>query len=565
MTDQWRSAWEEAVELTAGSMAGVEQAQQATWTAATRYLEMMSRSYARLLGQPVPELPADDKRFADRTWRENLAFDVLRQSYLIGAQWLLDMADGLRDMSPELHKRLRFWTQQAVDALSPANFPLTNPEVLQETFRTGGQNLVRGTQNLLSDLQKGQISMVPDGSFQVGRDLAITPGQVVYRNDLIELIQYTPTTAQVQAIPILVVPPWVNKYYVMDLRPANSMFKYLVDSGFALFTISWKNPAPGDDALEMDLADYMEHGPLAALSVVRAITGQETANMVGYCAGGILLQTTLAYLAATGGRSRSTGAVQAANTATFFATHQDYAQIGDLDVFISEPEVRLLELMMQASGGYLDGRNLAATFSMLRANDLLWHFVLHNYLLGQEPPAFDLLYWNGDGTRVPARLHSTVLRELFLDNELREPGGVIIRGVGLDTRRITVPTYAVAGSTDHIVPWQGAFEIRQQFGGPVRFVLAESGHIAAIINPPAAGKRCYWTNDDPLATLGMLRDGTDSPAKWLAGATQQEGSWWPDWIGWLRERSGEPVTPPAVGDAHYPPLAAAPGTYVMEK
>jgi len=560
MTGDWVSAWQQALELTTGSMAGVAQAQQATWTAATRYMELMGSSYARLLGQPAPEPPAGDKRFADRAWRENLAFDVLRQSYLIGAQWLLDVADGgaiidgAREVSPELDKRLRFWTQQAVDALSPANFALTNPEVLQESFRTGGQSLMRGMQNYLSDLQKGQVSMVPEGSFQVGKDLAVTPGQVVYRNDLIELIQYTPTTAQVQAVPILIVPPWVNKYYVMDLRPENSLFKYLVDSGFTLFAISWKNPAPGDAALEMDLADYMEHGPLAALSVVQSITGQETANLAGYCAGGILLQVTLAYLAATG--------VCTPNSATFFATHADYAQIGDLEMFISEPEVRLLELLMQASGGYLDGRNLAATFNILRANDLLWHFVVHNYLLGQEPPAFDLLYWNSDGTRVPAPLHSTLLRELFLGNKLKEPGEVSIRGVGLDTRRVTVPTYVVAGSTDHIVPWQGAFDIRRQVGGPVRFVLAESGHIAAIINPPAARKRCYWTSDSPRAQSG---DDTDSPAKWLAGATQQEGSWWPDWIGWLKEHSGELVPPPAVGNADYPPLAAAPGTYVMEK
>jgi len=303
MTDEWASAWEQVLELATGSMAGVGQAQQATLAAATRYLELMSRSYARLLGQPAPELPADDKRFADRAWRENLAFDVLRQSYLITGQWLLDVADGLQGASPELHKRLRFWTQQAVDALSPANFAVTNPEVLQETFRTGGQNLVRGMHNYLSDLQKGQVSMVPEGAFQVGKDLAVTPGQVVYRNDLIELIQYTPTTPQVQAIPILVVPPWVNKYYVMDLRPENSLFKYVVDSGFTLFSISWKNPSAGDAALEMDLADYMDHGPLAALAVVQAITGQEAANLVGYCAGGILLQTTLAYL----GRPRVCG------------------------------------------------------------------------------------------------------------------------------------------------------------------------------------------------------------------------------------------------------------------
>jgi polyhydroxyalkanoate synthase len=387
---------------------------------------------------------------------------------------------------------------------------------------------------------------------------------VVYRNELIELIQYTPTTAQVHAVPVLVIPPWINKYYVMDLRPANSMFKYLVDAGFALFTISWKNPSPGDAALDMDFGDYMEHGPLAALQVVQAITGAERVNLTGYCAGGMLLQTTLAYLAekCSVGRPLPTGA--GVNSATLFAAHHDFSDVGDIGVFISKPDLQFLELLMKASGGYLDGRNLAATFNMLRSNDLLWHFVVHNYLLGKEPSAFDMLFWNGDGTRVPAPVHSFMLREFFLGNKLKQPGGIQLLGTGIDVSRITMPVYAVAGSTDHIVPWKGAFQIRQSLArarsgdlrpSAVRFVLAESGHIAGIINPPAAHKRSYWTNDDP----------TTDPEQWLAGATQHPGSWWEDWTAWLAERSGEQVVPPGQGSPEYPALADAPGTYVREK
>jgi polyhydroxyalkanoate synthase len=553
MTAEWLSAWEQAAQLANGWIAGVSQVQQASWNAAMRHMELMTYAYARMGGRPAGAAVPADSRFEDDAWRENLVFDLIKQNYLVSAQWLLEMTDGLEGFSPETHKRIRFWTQQAVDAMSPANFALTNPVVLQEMLRTGGMSLARGMQNLLADLQQGRLRMVPDGSFELGRDLACTPGKVIHRDSLIEIIQYTPTTDRVRAVPILILPPWINRYYVMDLRPANSMFKYLVDAGFTVFAVSWKNPSRGDAALDMDFADYMENGPLAAMRVVRGITGARRVNLAGYCVGGILLQATLAYLAA--GSRTGEGFPVEPNTASLFAAHHDFTDVGDIGVFISKPDVQLLEWLMKASGGYLDGRNLAATFNLLRSNDLLWHFVVHNYLLGQEPPAFDMLYWNGDGTRVPAPVHSFLLREFFLGNKLKQPDAIQLRGVGIDVRRITTPLYAVAGSTDHIVPWHGAFQVRQSLSGPVRFVLAESGHIAGIINPPASGKRSYWTNDDP----------TPDPEKWLAGAERHPGSWWVDWVAWLEERSGKRVAPPALGSAEFPPLADAPGTYALEK
>ena len=548
MTEAWFSAWEKTLEMADAWASGVSRAQQATMSAAARHLELMGNSYARLWGEPGGSVMPDDGRFSDDAWQENLAFDLLRQIYLITAQWMVDMADGLEEISPDLHKQAKFWTQQYADALSPANFAATNPEVLQEIMRTGGTNLQQGMQNLLSDLQKGRISMVPDGAFEVGTDLAVTPGKVVYRNPLIELIQYTPTTEQVREVPILAIPPWINKYYIMDLQPASSMYQYIIDAGFTVFTISWKNP--DDEVLELDWTDYVEMGPLEALRVVRTITGAETVNTLGYCLGGIIQAVMLAYLAARG--------EQPVGAATFFATHQDFSDAGEIDVFISEPQVQFLEWLMEASGGYLDGRNMAATFNILRANDLLWHYVVHNYLMGKKPPAFDLLYWNSDGTRVPAKVHSFLLREFFLGNKLKEPDGVEIRGVGIDLQRVTVPAYAVACERDHIVPWRGASKVRQLLGGPVRFVLAESGHIAGIINHPAKKKRGYWTNDAEDAQALQ-------PDEWLAGSTKHKGSWWVDWVPWLESLSGALIEPPPMGSDEYPPIMDAPGTYVLEE
>jgi len=547
MTEDWFSTWEKTLEMADAWAAGVGQAQKATMSAATRHLELMGNTYARLWGQPREEVLPADNRFQDEAWRENLAFDLMKQIYLISAQWMMDMADGLEEVSPDLHKRAKFWSQQYADALSPTNFAATNPEVLEEMARTGGTSLLQGMQNLMSDLQKGRVSMVPDGAFEVGKDLAVTPGKVVYRNPLIELIQYTPTTEQVREIPILAIPPWINKYYVMDMRPENSMYQYLVDAGFTLFTISWKNP--DDSVLHLEWADYMEMGVIEALRVVKSITGAEKVNTLGYCLGGIIQEVTLAYLAARG--------EEPVNAATYFATHQDFTDAGDVDVFIDESQVRFLEWLMEASGGYLDGRNMAATFNMLRANDLLWHYVVHNYLLGKQPPAFDLLFWNSDGTRVPGKVHSFLIREFFLANKLQEPDGIEVRGVGIDTRRITIPVYAVACESDHIVPWRGASKIREMHGGPVRFVLAESGHIAGIINHPAKKKRGYWVNN-------LKNAQTLDPDEWLAKAKKRKGSWWVDWAPWLEKHSGGLVAPPATGSDEYPPIMDAPGTYVLE-
>jgi polyhydroxyalkanoate synthase len=552
------SLWEGMFKLATGSVAAVANAQRASIEAAMHSLELMTNSYARLWGRPPEEVLPADKRFRDEAWRENLAFDLIKQAYLITAHWMVDVADGLQDVDPDLHQRAVFYTQQFADAMSPSNFALTNPEVIQETVRTGGANLVQGMQNLMADLQQGRISQVPADAFEVGKDLACTPGKVVYRNKLVELIQYTPTTEQVRALPILVIPPWINKYYVMDLSPHNSMFKYLVDSGFTVFTISWKNP---DSSLrDLEWEDYMSLGPLEGLRVVKSITGAEQVNMVGYCLGGIMLQVTLAYMAAMS--DETAAGLPSVNSATYFATHQDFGDVGDVAVFISDPEIRFLDWLMSLSGGYLDGRNMAATFNMLRANDLLWHYVINNYLLGKEPPEFDLLYWNSDGTRVPQTVHMYLLRNFFLVNNLAKPGHLKMKGVPIDVGRITTPTYTVAAIDDHIVPWRGAFKMRDMISGPMRLVLAESGHIAGIINHPARNKRGYWVNPE----IGHEKSDREiDPDAWFEGATHHKGSWWVDWIPWLEKRSGQFIPPPPLGNEEFRPLMDAPGTYVLEQ
>lgn len=549
MTSRTSPPWDQALRLATGLMSAGLRLQQAGLAAGARHLTLMANTAARLWGQEPADVMPADARFQDDAWRENVLFDVLRQAYQINRQFALDLADSLETVDPELHRRAIFWTRQAADALSPSNLPLTNPAVVQETVRTGGANLLRGSQNLLADALRGRVSMVPEDAFQVGKDLAVTPGKVVYRNALIEVMQYSPATGQVHAVPMLVVPPWINKYYIMDMRPENSMFRYLVDAGMTVFAISWKNPGPGDPALEFGWDDYVTLGPLAALRVVQDITGAERVNLAGYCLGGVLLQTTLAYQAAVGDGTP--------NTATFFATHQDFEDAGDISVFISHPEVLMLEWLMDASGGYLDGRNMAATFNLLRANDLLWPYVVNNYMMGKEPRAFDLLYWNSDGTRVPRPVHSFLLRNLFLEQRLARPGGLSVKGIDLVVSRISVPTYTVAGSTDHIVPWRGAYQMRNLVGEPVRFVLGDSGHIAGIINPPVPVRRGYWAGDDTVPHA--------DPDAWLAAATRHEGSWWPDWLAWLQARSGDLVPPPSMGSEAFPAIADAPGTYVLER
>lgn len=537
--------WKSFFDYMNGTVAAVGRMQEATLTAALRGAQLTNDSYARLWGLDREAVLEGDKRFEDSAWRENLPVDVLKQAYLITARWMEEYADSLEAVDPQIHQQTKFWTQQIADVFSPANFLLTNPVAMQETIRTGGKNLAIGMQNLWSDLQSGRITQVPEDAFEVGVDLATTPGEVIYRNQLIELIQYSPTSKRVYQVPILAIPPWINKYYVMDLSPNNSLYRYLIESGFTVFTISWKNP--DESILDLEWDDYIDLGPLDALRVIKDVTGSEQVNTIGYCLGGIIQQLTLSYLTRIGD--------QTVNSATYFATHQDFSKAGDITVFISEPGVRGLEWLMELSGGYLDGRNMAATFNMMRANDLLWNYVVNNYLMGKQPPSFDLLYWNNDGTRVPGKVHSFLLREFFLENRLKEPNGISVKGGGVDLSQITTPSYTVGATADHIVPWQGEFLMRELQGGTVRFILTTGGHIAGIINPPEENKRDYWTNDNP----------TSDPDEWLKGATNHQGSWWPDWIDWLKQYSGKKVAPPAMGNEEYQPITSAPGTYVLEK
>jgi len=536
--------WKTMFETMNKTIAAVGQMQQASTVAAIRGMEMTANAYARMWGlEGDPVLPAD-KRFENESWNENPAANMMKQAYLITSQWMEDMAASMEAIDPDIHLRTKFWTKQISDALSPTNFVMTNPVVMEETVRTGGRNLVEGFQNLLEDMQRGRVSHTRKDAFKVGVDLAYTPGKVVYRNPLIELIQYTPTTKKVQEIPMLMIPPWINRYYVMDMRQENSMYKYLVDSGFTVFTISWKNP--DESVRDLGWDDYVDLGSLDALKVVKSITGAERVNTVGYCLGGIIEQTTLAYLAAIGDES--------VNSATFFATHQDFTNAGDVTVFIDKTQVQFLEWLMDIGGGFLDGRNLYATFNMLRSNDLLWNYIIHNYLLGKTPPDFDLLYWNSDNTRVASKVHMFLVREFFMNNKLIKKNELVVKGVGVDLEKIKVPTYTVAAKGDHIVPWDGTFLMRKLMGGPVRFILTTGGHIAGIINHPSKKRREYWTNEDK----------TKDPKNWLSGSAHHEGSWWVDWIPWLEEKSGSMISPPPHGNEEYSPLMDAPGKYVLE-
>jgi len=400
-----------------------------------------------------------------------------------------------------------------------------------------------GVRNLQHDLKEGKLSMVDTTAFAPGRNLALTPGKVVFRNKLIELIQYEPSTETVRRIPLMIIPPWINKYYIMDMQPKNSMVRFLVDQGFTVFMLSWRNP---DASMEdTTIEDYMDLGPLAASDAVREITGSPTVNVMGYCIGGTLLAMTLAWLVAKGD--------DRFNTATFMVSLQDFSKVGDTALFLGDETIDFIEQQMMERG-YLDSREMSNMFNLLRSNDLIWSNVVNNYLMGQKPPAFDLLYWNSDGTRMARAAHSWYLRNTYVENNLIKPGKVELKGEALDLRRIALDTYAVGAEKDHIVPWDAAWRVTQLVGGKVRYVLASSGHIAGIINPPG-GKGSFWTNEKQAAT----------PAQWRSEAERHDGSWWTDWFAWLAARAGDRVKPPTVGNAKHRPLADAPGTYVLEK
>jgi len=512
------------------------------------YLTLWQNTARRILGdEPAPVIAEDqkDRRFKDDAWRDHEVFDFIRQSYLLSARYFRHVVEGTEGLEPKTAQKVDFYTRQFVDAMSPTNFLLTNPEVLRRTAETGGENLLRGLSNLLSDLERGRgqlkIRMTDDTKFRVGENIAVTPGKVVFQNELMQLIQYAPTTEKVLKRPLLIIPPWINKFYILDLRPKNSFIRWAVEQGHTVFVVSWVNP---DEALaEKGFDDYMLQGPYAALDAIEQATGEKGANVIGYCLGGTLLASTLAHMAA----KRDTRV----KSATFFTTMVDFEEAGELGVFIDEEQLSALEDKMQKRG-FLEGQEMATTFNMLRANDLIWSFVVNNYLMGQEPFPFDLLYWNDDSTRMPARMHSFYLRRMYQQNDLVKPGAVELLGVKLDLRKIRTPAYILSTREDHIAPWTSTYRATQIYKGPVRFVLAASGHIAGVANPPDAGKYSHWVHDDLPA----------DPEDWFRGATELAGSWWPDWHRWVSSQDRAMVPARIPGEGGLPAIEDAPGSYV---
>ncbi len=516
-----------------------------------QHLDLWEHAAKRMLGsetEPVATAERGDRRFKSSEWDDNAVFDIIRQSYLITSRWLTNTMADIDNLSEEDARKVQFHTQQIADALSPSNFLLTNPDVIRETVDSGGKNLVRGMSNLQRDLEAGEgqlkIQMTDPDAFEVGRNVATTPGKVVFQNDILQLIQYEPTTETVFRRPLLIFPPWINKYYILDLQPENSFVKWAVDHGYTVFVASWANP--DGELSTRTMTDYLKDGILAALDAVEAATGEREVTTIGYCIGGTLTGAALAYMAETGDDRIKAN--------TFFAAQMDFSEAGDLKVFIDEKQLANLDDKM-AELGYLDGNSMYSAFNLLRANDLIWSFYVNNYLLGKEPLRFDLLYWNGDTTRMPRELHMFYLREMYLKNNLAEPGGIELGGVPIDLGKVTIPIYLQAAKEDHIAPYPSVFKAVNLFSGPVRFMLAGSGHIAGVINPPAASKYNYWMNEEQPKDLEA----------WVDGATSHPGSWWNDWHEWLSQYSGEQVPARTPGDGALDVIEDAPGSYVLVK
>jgi polyhydroxyalkanoate synthase len=499
---------------------------------------------------PIVAPEPGDRRFTNPVWTTNPYFDALKQGYLLSVRAVLDSIDKAEGVDDATKRRVKFFAKQFCDAMSPTNVPWFNPDVLEETMKTGGANFQRGMENVLEDARRneGRPALVDDSAFEVGKNVATTAGKVVFRNELIELIQYAPTQAEIYRRPLIIVPPWINKFYILDLQAENSFVKYATDAGRNTFVISWRNP----DAALADLtwADYVKLGPLSAMRVAGEIAGSPDVDAIGYCIGGTLLSTALAYLARIDAKL--------VNSATFFAALVDFTDPGEIMAFLSGEALKHIDEKM-AEQGVLSGRDMADTFSMLRANDLIWNVGVNRYLLGRDAPAFDLLYWNSDATRIPRATHSYYLRQMYMENNLAKPDVLEVDGVPLDLRRIVLDTYCVATSEDHIAPWRSVYAMTRLFGGEVTFRLGASGHIAGIISPPKK-KKALWWGAPPEAP------NPPEPDEWLTAAPKHEGSWWPDWTEWLAQRSPERMrSPEAPGSEQYPPLADAPGTYVLER
>jgi polyhydroxyalkanoate synthase len=541
------------------------------------YMQLWRAETERMLGEeekPVIEPDARDKRFRDEAWRENALFDFIKQSYLLTARWIQDTASEVKDLSPHDKHKVEFYTKQFVDAMSPSNFMLTNPEVLKATLESKGENLVRGLSNMLEDMERGdgklRISMTDMGAFEVGKNLAVTPGKVIYQNDLMQLIQYEPSTKEAHKTPLLMIPAWINKYYILDLQPENSLAKWLVDQGHTVFMVSWVNP--NEKLAKKTFDDYMALGPLAAMDAIKKATGEDEISIMAYCLGGTLTASTLAWLKAKKQSNR-------VKSVTYLTTMVDFKEAGDLSVFIDEEQLKALENKM-SEHGYLEGSEMAMTFNMLRANDLIWSFVVNNYLLGKDPFPFDLLYWNSDATRMPAAMHSFYLRNMYQRNLLSKPGALNIGGVDIDLRTVDTPTYMLSTREDHIAPWKSTYAGTQIYSGEVRFVLAASGHIAGVINPPEKKKYSHWISSSLPPRAGGDTEGgkskrhaptlpspasgrgkyilPPSPKEWLAEATEHQGSWWPDWQKWQQKFAGEKIAARKPKNT----IEDAPGSYV---
>ncbi len=485
-----------------------------------------------------------DKRFKHPEWSENAVFNFVKDSYLVVAESILSAIRDVKGMDEASARKVDFYTRQFVDALSPSNFVATNPEVLTATLASGGQNLLHGLENLLADLERGNgrlaITMTDMKAFRLGENIATTPGKIVYQNELMQLIQYTPSTREVRRRPLLIVPPWINKFYVLDLQPKNSFIKWAVDQGHTVFAISWVNP---DEKLAAKgFENYMLEGPLAALDAIESATGERSVNAIGYCLGGTLLASTAAYSAAKGD-DRIT-------SATYFATLVDFTEVGDMAVFIDEEQLASLERRMRERG-YLEAQDMATAFNMLRANDLIWSFVVSNYLLGKEHIPVDLLFWNSDSTRMPAAMHSFYLRKMYQQNLLAKPGGITLADTPIDLSKVGTPTFILATREDHIAPWKSTYAATRLYSGPIKFVLSDAGHMAGVISPPGT-KYGHWANDELPS----------SPDEWFGGATPNQGSWWPVWDEWITQLDSGRVPAREPGGGKLTIIEDAPGSYV---
>lgn len=526
--------------------AKLAEAQIGFWQAQGALWQRMLRRAQGEEADPLVEPAQGDRRFRDRAWDEELLFDYIKQSYLLSADWMRGLVDDVEGQDPETKERVSFFTRQFVSAMSPTNFALTNPAVLEKARESGGQTLVEGLKHLLSDLERGggrlKINMADERAFQVGENVAASEGHVIFQNDLMQLIQYEPITETVYKRPLLIVAPWINKFYILDLQPKNSFIGHAVAEGHTVFTISWANPTAA--LAKKSFEHYLIEGPLAAMQAIEEATGEREINILGFCIGGILVSTLLGHLAAKGESGRI-------KSATFLTSLFDFKDVGEARVFIDDRQIAQIEERI-AKKGYLEGHHMADMFSMMRENDLIWSFVINNYLMGREPMAFDLLYWNSDATRLPAAMLVDYLKAFYQENRLKERGGLTLAGTSIDLTEVKTPVYLMAAKDDHIAPWKSCYAGTQLFAGPKTFVLAASGHVAGVVNPPAARKYGHWTH----AKLPETAD------DWLAAASWHEGSWWSDWYRWLSRKGGKKVPARRVGDGGLTPIEPAPGSYV---